>query len=222
MGREVVVVAPHPDDETLGCGGTLLRHAASGDRIHWIIVTQMDKANSTEIDRERRKQEIEAVSRMYGFTSVHRLGYTAARLESYPLGDIVASMGEVFRKVLPEIVYLPYPGDIHSDHQTVFQAASACTKWFRYPTVKKIMCYETLSETDFDIHPDGNLFRPNVFVDITDYLDEKIKIMTHYSSEMGDFPFPRSIEAIQSLSAVRGAAAGAKAAEGFMLLKEMI
>ena len=104
----------------------------------------------------------------------------------------------------------------------MFDAVAACTKWFRYKSVKKVLVYETLSETEFSINPDLQGFRPNIFINITDFLDKKIEIMKIFESELGEFPFPRSEEAIRALSSIRGASAGFHAAEAFMLLKEVI
>ncbi|WP_107806766.1 PIG-L deacetylase family protein [Nodularia spumigena] len=219
----IVVVAPHPDDETLGCGGTILRHIANGDEVHWLIVTNMSSSSSfTELQVSRRQTEIEKVSQEYGFVKVHDLKFPPARLDSLPRGEIISSIGQVINQVLPEIIYLPYRGDIHTDHIVVFDSVASCTKSFRYPFIRRILCYETLSETDFGINPDTRGFTPNSFVDITRYIDKKIEIAKMYQTEMGEFPFPRSGEAIESLARVRGVACGCLAAESFVLLREII
>jgi len=218
---KVIVVTPHPDDETLGCGGTILRHKKEGDQVCWLIVTKMGDGFEPS-RREKREKEIERVKEMYNFDEVFQLHFDAGTLERIPLGNIINEMSRCFNNFQPNIVYLPYPGDIHSDHKVVFDAAVACTKWFRYPFVDRVLVYETLSETDFTINPDANQFRPNVFVNISPYLEKKIEIMRIYESELGEHPFPRSVRAIKSLAYLRGAAAGCAAAEAFMLLKERL
>lgn len=219
----VLVVAPHPDDETLGCGGTLLRHAADGDVVHWLIVTAPTEALGFSAERiALREREIQEVAERYGFASVHALGLDTTRLDVLPIADLVGAMSAVFKTVEPETVYLPYRGDVHTDHAAVFDAAVACTKWFRYPSVRRVLVYETLSETDFSVDPDTAGFRPTVFVDVSAYLDEKVRIMEVFKSEMGAFPFPRSERAIRSLAHVRGAASGFEAAEAFMLIREKV
>ena len=110
---------------------------------------------------------------------------------------------------------------MHTDHRLVFDAVASCTKWFRYPSVKRVLAYETLSETDFGLGTSQS-FRPNVFVNIEPYLDDKIRAMDIYASEIGEFPFPRSHEAIQALAILRGAASGFKTAEAFELLRERL
>ncbi|MDH4618261.1 PIG-L family deacetylase [Brevibacillus sp. AY1] len=217
----VLVIAPHPDDETLGCGGTLLKHKYMNDLVSWLIVTKMGDSSFSKDRIKKRQEEIEQVVQMYNFDNVIQLDYCTTQLDTIPLSSMVSSIGEVLARIKPNIIYLPYQGDAHSDHKAVFDAAVACTKWFRYPSVKKVMVYETLSETDFGLNPDTNGFRPTVYSDIEAYLDKKIEIMKVFESEMGTFPFPRSEESIRALSAVRGTAAGCKAAEAFMLLKEV-
>jgi N-acetylglucosamine malate deacetylase 1 len=219
--KKVIIVTPHPDDETLGCGGTILRHKKEGDQVCWLIVTKM--GDEFELSRRtKRNEEIERVKEMYGFDEVFQLNFDAGTLDFIPLGNIINEISQCFNRFQPNIVYLPYRSDIHSDHKVVFDATVACTKWFRYPFVNKVLVYETLSETDFTINPDSNHFHPNVFVDIAPYLEKKIEIMKVYESELSEHPFPRSLRAIKSLAYLRGAAAGYEAAEAFMLLKERL
>lgn len=170
----------------------------------------------------KRQKEIDTVAKIYDFKEVFQLDFPAAELDCIPMGDIVGRISQVFSKVMPQIVFTPYPGDIHSDHKVVFDATMSCTKWFRYPSVERVLAYETLSETDFSIDPDVNGFRPNVYINIGGFLEEKIKIMNIYASEISAFPFPRSEKAIKSLAYLRGAASGYEEAEAFMLLKERI
>lgn len=221
--KKILVVAPHPDDESLGCGGTLLKHVAAGDEVHWVIVTCIHKGDGFPESMEKRRcEEIAAVGKAYGFSRIHELGLPSTRLDSLPIRDVVGKMSKVIAEVNPETVYLPYPGDVHTDHHVVFEAAGSCTKWFRYPSVKRVMAYETLSETDFCIDPDASGFRPNVFIDISAHLERKIEILKLYGPEMGEFPFPRSERAVRAMNELRGAASGCHAAEAFVLLREIV
>lgn len=221
MNESILVVAVHPDDETLGCGGTLLRLKEQGADLHWMIVTSMNASEgySPEVMAKRDK-EIEEVSGMYGFKSVHSLGFPTTRLDEIPMSRLVSAMSKVFKEVQPNQVFLPFQHDVHSDHKTTFQAAFSCTKVFRYPSVRKVMMMETLSETDFANSSEG--FIPNQFVDITRQYERKMKILNIYESEMKAHPFPRSEVALESLAHLRGAAAFCKYAEAFMLIKEII
>jgi LmbE family N-acetylglucosaminyl deacetylase len=217
------VAAPHPDDETLGCGGTLLRHRLEGDRLHWVVFTEMreDYGFSSEQVRSRRA-EVEAAAAHFGFATVRSLGLEPARLDTQPIAQIIAQFSKIVSEVGPEVLYIPYRGDAHSDHAVVFDTAAACTKWFRFPTVRRILAYETLSETEAALRPDTARFQPNVFVDISAFIDEKVAALKLYVSEVGEFPFPRSEQGVRALAAVRGIASGFVAAEAFMLLKERL
>jgi LmbE family N-acetylglucosaminyl deacetylase len=135
------------------------------------------------------------------------------------MNELINKISSVFKEVEPNEVFLPHPSDIHTDHRRVFDAVASCTKWFRYPSISRVLAYETLSETDFSLGTD-QAFRPNVFVDIENFLSEKLRAIDIYASEVSEFPFPRSHEAIQSLAKLRGAASGFKSAEAFELLRE--
>lgn len=220
--KSIVVVSPHPDDETLGCGGTLLKHRDRGDKLHWIIVTGISETQGFERSVvEKRSQEIEEVSAKYEFESVHQLDFPTTKLDQVGMGDLVAAISKCFNKIQPHTLYVPNRGDVHTDHKYVFDAVISCTKWFRYPSVKRVLAYETLSETEFSLDPNSDGFKPNVYIDISPYLLKKIEIMNMYKSEMGAFPFPRSEKAMESLATIRGAASGFESAEAFMLLKEI-
>ena len=218
--NKVMVIAPHPDDETLGVGGTLLRRKAEGASIAWLIVTTISKESGWSSEKvKQRADEIKRISLLYDFDEVYALNFQTTQLDTIPMSDIVAAVSGVFKLFKPDEVFVPHPSDVHTDHRVVFNAVSACTKWFRYPSVKRVLAYETLSETDFGLGTD-QAFRPNVFVDVTEFFGKKIKAMDIYASEVGDFPFPRSHEAIRALATLRGAASGFKAAEAFELLRE--
>lgn len=219
--NNILVVAPHPDDETIGAGGSLLRHVEEGDSVSWLVVTAMTSEYSDERIGARRR-EIDAVARGFGFSDYHCLGFPTARLDTIARADIVSAVGRYVAARMPHTMYVPFPGDAHSDHAVVFNAIAATTKWFRYPSVRRVLAYETLSETDFGMDPTAQPFRPTVFVDITAHLEKKVTILNTYAGEIGKFPFPRSTDAVRSLAKVRGTAAGFEAAEAFVLLRERL
>jgi LmbE family N-acetylglucosaminyl deacetylase len=220
--KVVACVAPHPDDETLGCGGTLLKHFEDGDAVHWIIATDINaEIGFTPQQVDIRALEIQKVSKAYSFAGIHQLHFPTMRLDQIPMLDIVSAMGQVIRNIGVEVLYVPYRNDAHSDHAVVFDAAIACARSFRYPSVKSIIAYETLSETEFGLKPEDAGFRPNLFVGVDNYIERKIDIMRLYAGEMAEFPFPRSEVTIRALAQLRGSQAGTSAAEAFMLLKEI-
>lgn len=219
---KTIVVAPHPDDEVLGVGGTLMRRKAEGAKVAWLIVTTISVERGWSEEKVRqRADEINRVRELFGFNEVFMLNFPTTQLDRVPMSDLVTAVSDIFKSFEPEEVFLPHSSDVHTDHRVVFDAVASCTKWFRYPSIKRILAYETLSETDFSLGG-GECFRPNVFVNISPFITDKVKAMSIYSSEVGVFPFPRSKEAIQSLASLRGAASGCDAAEAFMLLKEIL
>jgi LmbE family N-acetylglucosaminyl deacetylase len=223
MKNRVLVVAVHPDDETLGCGGSLLKHKAGGDDIYWLICTGMhEKDGFKKDDINKREKEIETVAEMYGFNGTHKLGLSTMKVDECSISDLVSRISKVMIEVKPNIVYLPFNGDAHSDHRKIFEAAYSCTKNFRYPFVKKIYMMETLSETEFAPNTKENNFVPNVFVDITGFFETKLEIMRVFNGEMGEHPFPRSERNMRALATLRGATGGCEYAESFALLKEVI
>jgi LmbE family N-acetylglucosaminyl deacetylase len=217
---KTLVIAPHPDDESLGCGGTLLRRKAEGAELGWLIVTGISEEAGWPMDQvKQRDAELQTVEKLFGFSEVFNLRLPTACIDELPMGELIGHFSAVFKSFQPEEVFLPHRCDVHTDHKAVFDAVAACTKWFRYPSVRRVLAYETLSETDFGLDPDSG-FRPNCFVDIGSYLEEKLRILSVYRSELGTFPFPRSLEAIRALATLRGATAGFGAAEAFQLLRE--
>lgn len=220
--NNVLLIAVHPDDETLGCGGTILKHKANGDSVHWLIVTSIKEENGFAASVvEARQQEIKTVSSMYGFDGVYDLDFPTMQLDALPFSRLIGSISDVVGQVEPNIIYLPFKSDVHTDHQIAFKAAYSCTKSFRYPSIKKIVMMETLSETEFAPGTKEDSFIPNMFVDTTSFIDRKIEIMKHYKTEIGQYPFPRSERNIRALATFRGATAGCEYAESFMILKEI-
>lgn len=220
--KKILVIAPHPDDETLGCGGTLLRHCAEGDEIHWMVVTEMSELDGYSQKKiDQRDKEIEKVAKIYKFKSRNSLGFLTTRLDDIPILDIIETMKSVINSIKPEVIYIPYRNDAHSDHAIVYDAAITCSKTFRQPFIKLICAYETLSETEFGLKPEDPGFRPNLFVNISKYLNKKIKIMSIYKGEFKKFPFPRSDVCLESLARLRGSQAGFNAAEAFLIIKQV-
>jgi LmbE family N-acetylglucosaminyl deacetylase len=215
-----MVVAPHPDDETLGAGGTILKYKDQGDEVFWLILTNISTALGYTANQVRARQaEIEKVGRLFGFREIIKLDFPAAALDQIGVSEIIKQINPVVSEIAPETIILPYRHDIHSDHCIGFDAAYSCTKIFRHSFIKKILMMEVLSETDFAI-PEVT-FSPNYFVDIGPYLEKKIEILKNYESELGPHPFPRSVKSVSALAAVRGTQAGCDYAESFMLLKSV-
>ncbi len=218
--KTVLVVAPHPDDETLGVGGTLLKHRACGDQLHWLVMTHVQGHPRFTLEfAKAREVQLSQVSESYGFVSTRILPFLAATLDQVLFSKVLEEVSLVLQELKPQVIYVPYAHDVHTDHQITAKALTACTKSFRSPWIESVYAYETLSETDYASFTEPP-FRPNVFVDISDYQDSKEKILSVYASEIQPVPFPRSLEAVRALAKVRGAQCYVPYAESFMLLKQ--
>ena len=217
---KVLVIAPHPDDETLGCGGTIYRHKQEGDELCWTIITGISEdLGWSEAEVKKRDSEIDTAAKQYGFSNVFKFRLPTTKLDTLPLTGLIEKITDVYKKIEPEIIYMPYAYDVHTDHQIIAKALQSTFKWFRYPHIQKVLMYESPSETEFNFM-EKRTFTPNVFVNISDYLDDKIETMKIYYGEMLDFPFPRSEKTMRSMAAFRGSQSGYEAAEAFELVYE--
>lgn len=214
----ILVVSPHLDDETLGAGGTLLRFKEEGEKIYWLNITNVksEYGYSDEIIKKTYLQ-MNKVSKMYDFDKVYDLELCPARLEQYNSSEIIQKISEIINEIRPDTIILPNKYDAHSDHKIVFEWCYSCTKVFRHPYIKKILSMEVLSETDFS--SEINKFTPNYFIDISKYISKKLEILAIYKEELGEHPFPRSLEGIEALAKIRGISAGKKYVEAFNMIK---
>lgn len=221
---KILVISAHPDDETLGCGGTLVRHRDQGDELAWAVVTAAYVPVWTEQIVRRKQTEKESVAASYGIESPVFMDLPAARLDTVPFEQLIQSMDEVVEKTAPEIVYIVHGGDVHSDHRIVHQAILSALRppRMRDLGVKRILSYETLSSTEAGGTEEHTIFVPNLFIDISRYIDKKIDIMNLYASETQADPMPRGVSAIRALARYRGATIGVEYAEAFMLVREII
>ena len=219
MSKNILVISAHPDDETLGAGGTLLKHASHGDALHWLIATGISVEQGFSAERvESRSQEIQEVAAAYGFKKTIQLAHPTMQLHAGMIPQLVGDVSAVVKEVEPEIIYILNRSDAHSDHRILFQAVMACTKTFRYPWIRQVYMYECISETEFAPVLPEHAFLPNHYVDITPWLGEKLRIMQLFASELGEHPFPRNLKNIEALATFRGATAGVTYAEAFQVL----
>ena len=218
--KNVIVISAHPDDETLGAGGTILKHVDNGDNVFWLIVTNVFEDQGFSKERVAgRQKEIRKVEGLLGIKKTFLLNYPTMTLSSGSILKMVPEISAVFSEVKPEIIYTLNRSDAHSDHRIIFDAVMSCTKSFRYPYIKQVLMYECISETEFAPALAEKAFLPNYFVDITKYMDKKNEAMRVFESELGEHPFPRSLDNIRALAHFRGASVGVQYAEAFQLLK---
>ncbi len=215
----IMVISPHPDDETLGAGGSILKLRDLGNEIHWLNITDAKIEGYSADFIEKRKNQIERVREYFSFNGFVNLKFPPADLNDSIKGDLINSMGKEFERVKPDCIILPDYNDAHSDHKYVFEAAYACSKVFRHSYIKRILTMEIISETNFGMPYDK--FKPNLYIDITNYFADKAEALRIYDTELGDLPFPRSIEAVKAQAVMRGTEAGVFYAEAFRVIKEI-
>ena len=216
---KVLVIAPHPDDEVLGCGGTIAKHAQAGDEVHLCIVTQAYTPDWSEEFLRNRPAEIESARNTLGIKQVHLLGFPTVKLDTVPQKTLNDSLEAVFETVGPDVVYVPHHGDINMDHRIVFESCMVALRPIRRG-VRRVLSYETLSETEWSMP--ATPFLPNVYTDITGTIEKKTEAMKIYKSEIKQAPHPRSVEIIEALAKKRGSEVNVMFAEAFMLVRETV
>ncbi len=218
--NKILVLAPHPDDEVLGCGGTISKYGKRGDEVYLCVATQAYTPDWSKEFIKNRLKEVERASKALGIKKTYFLGFPTVKLDTVPQKELNEAILKVVKEIRPEIVYMPHHGDLNKDHRLVFESALVATRPNANGSVKRLLSYETLSETEW-----GNglgEFIPNVYEDISKEIKTKIEAMKAYRSELKEFPHPRSPEIIEALAKKRGSEAGLKCAEAFMLIRETL
>lgn len=217
----VLVIAPHPDDEVLGCGGTIARLSDAGREVHVAIATTGQPPRYDAASVAALREEAAAAHALLGVTRTHYLDLPAAELDRMAHADINRAMGKLFEELDPDTVLMPFVGDIHLDHQLVFRSClvAARPSGPRYPT--RLYAYETLSETNWAAPYLDPAFCPNVYVDIAGTIERKLAAFRHYASQCRALPNERSPEALRALATLRGATVHRAAAEAFVLIREV-
>lgn len=222
----ILVFAPHPDDEILGCGGVIAKYTQNGDNVTVCVVTSgqppifdntVAKTNGWP---HNIYPEIMKSHELLNVKETVFLEYPAAALEDIPRYKLNGRVNDLIQRVKPEIVFIPHFGDMQKDHTLVSEAVMVAVRPRGTHRVKKVYSYECLSETEWNIPHVSNLFIPNTFVDITDVFERKLEAMSCYQSQLAPFPEARSLEAVEALAKLRGSTMGVKRAEAFMLIRE--
>ncbi len=211
--KKVCVITVHPDDETLGCGGTILKHLSKGDEVYCILIT---KGNG--------EQQVlwSKVVDEYKFTSVTELDFPELELMDISLNTLIPPISKAISSIKPQILIIPNRSDAHSDHKAIYNAVASCTKAFRYPYIEQVLMMEVISETDFALPQPENQFIANYFVDITKEFNKKQEILKLYESELLPYPETRNLSTMQALNRYRGSQINAEYAEAFMNLKTIV
>jgi|SRR3989338_3606515 len=218
--NKVLVIAPHPDDEILGCGGTIAKHTSQRDRVFLCIVTTTYPPRWSDKFRKNRLLEIKEANAALDIKKTYFLNLPTVKLNVLPHHQLADSISDVVKKTKPDILYIPHLGDLNKDHRLVFEASLVVARPYSQDhRIKKILSYETPSETEWGqpLTP----FLPNTYVDITRTFKTKLAAMKSYKSELRPYPHPRSLKFLEILAKKRGAEVGFKLAEAFTLIREI-
>lgn len=218
---KVLVMAPHPDDEIIGVGGTIAKKVQMGDEVYVCIVTKGQQPLFEEEFVEQSRMECREADSLLGVSETIFLDFPAVMLETVPRHVFNGKISEIVQRIKPDEVYIPHRGDMQLDHQMVVDAAMVALRPKNEHVIKRIYAYETLSETGWNIPNTTNEFIPNVYEDITEVFEQKMAAMNIFQSQLSEFPATRSVGAIEALARFRGAIVGVCAAESFSLVREI-
>jgi LmbE family N-acetylglucosaminyl deacetylase len=219
MTKNILVIAPHPDDEVLGCGGTMAKLAREGNNVFVLIASK----GIAKLYNDARIQNVRAEAlrahEMLGVKQTFFLDYPAPELDTIPLADITRDFAKIIIENKINLLFLPHWGDIHNDHKVVFNAGLVAARPVANSTVKEIFTYETVSETEWAIPKGDQVFIPQMFVDIENTFDKKIEAFGCFKSQVREFPNPRSVKSLEALAMVRAVSVGLCKCEAFGVVR---
>ena len=219
MNKIVLVIAAHSDDEALGCSGTILKHIDNGDSVHLLFMTdgvgsRSEKQNNSKISLSNAKK----AAKIFGVRTFTNLNYPDNSMDSISLLDVVKKIENKIAEIKPEVIYTHHIGDLNVDHQVTHKAVLTACRPVPGFSVKKIYAFEVLSSTEWQT-PGIDTFCPNVFIDISSYINKKKQILEVYSDEMRQKPHSRSVNNVINLNQIRGNSVGVDYAEAFILIR---
>jgi LmbE family N-acetylglucosaminyl deacetylase len=224
---KALVIAAHPDDEVLGCGGTIARMAGEGHDVHIAIVGEgitsryAGNQHAPTAEIEKLHQQCRQAARLLNAKQVYFFNFPDNRLDTVPLLEVIKPVEQLIEKVQPDTIYTHHSGDLNIDHQVVHRAVLTATRPMVGHFVKTLFTFEIPSSTDWSFNNLSSAFHPNTFVSISQYVEKKIEAMMLYESEAKPFPHPRSPEAIESIARRWGSIAGMNGAEAFELVRDL-
>lgn len=226
--QNVLVVAAHPDDEVLGCGGAISHHADAGDQVQVLIVAEGATSRQQLRDRSQATPELMGLAQaaqragaILGAQGVELLDLPDNRLDSIDRLDLIKHIEQRISRHQPQTVYVHHAGDVNVDHRRLHEAVVTACRPTPGHSVRRLLSYEVASSTEWQPPGSAPLFQPNWFVDISALWPRKLQALEAYSAEMRPWPHPRSLEAVEHMVRWRGAQVGVEAAEAFCLLRQL-
>ena len=224
--KNILVIAAHPDDEVLGCGGTIIKYSQKYNVFSVIVGkgynSRINKKKNISKDLKLLKQHANKAAKIMGVKKTFFLSLPDNKLDTLPLLEIIQKIESIINKVKPEIIYTHHHGDLNIDHQIINKAVLTATRPTNKHIVKSVRTFEILSSSEWNFqNSNKKIFKPNLFIDITNELEKKIESFLCYKTEVKSFPHPRSKEGIKHLARLRGTTSGMKAAECFYILRSI-
>lgn len=225
--KKVLVIAAHPDDEVLGMGGTIAKLVKNGAIVDVLIVTDGSSSQYRDSDHlaeiiEAKKLETRNCADVLGIRDVYYGGLPDMKLDCTPHIDINQAIEKVIDKIQPDIVFTHFWGDVNIDHQNVYKSTLVAVRPVMGQVVKELYCYRVPSSTEWTPNKADTMFMPNYFVDIEHYAEQKYKAFACYSTELRDYPHPRSVQYLRESDKAAGLRVGMYAAEEFVMLRKLV
>ncbi|MDO8264858.1 MAG: PIG-L deacetylase family protein [Candidatus Parcubacteria bacterium] len=227
MKNKILIIAAHPDDEVLGCGGTIAKYAKAGDKVYCLILNKGKEARSGKKKFSIRKEqsilqeEAERSAKILGIAEMFFENFPDQKYDAVPLLNIIKAIEKIKEEIKPNIIFTHYAEDLNLDHRITFQAVLTACRPLKQETVKRIYSFEIPSSSEWGIPKRKNYFVPNVFEDILDTFPVKVKALESYKSELREYPHPRSAKGIEIVARRWGLVAGKKFVEAFELVREI-
>ncbi len=215
----ILIVAPHPDDEVLGCGGTIKKLSLDGNEIYVLIMSRGKKGLYSDDRVLNVRREALAAHKLLGVKDTRFLDFPAPELDLISVSVLSESISNQIQEIRPRTLYLPHRGDIHKDHQAVFDAGLVASRPVAGNSIKEIFTYETLSETEWAPPYSNDVFIPDVFINVADTFEAKLDALNCFISQLREFPNPRSLKSIEALANLRGSTVGFTHAEAFKTIR---
>jgi len=224
MMNTILVVAAHPDDEVLGCGGTIARFSESAG-IHILILGEGctsrydSRSEASKVELERIGKAARSAAKVLGAQSITLESFPDNQFDEPPLLSIVKCVEKVLGEIRPDVVYTHHPSDLNIDHKITFQAVLTATRPLPNCSVKELYTFETPSATEWSFHQNHPVFKPNVFIDVSQSIEIKLQAMEFYETEIRSFPHPRSLEALKAICRRWGTVVSREYVEAFELVR---
>jgi len=221
--KNILIIAAHPDDEILGCGGTIAK-LAKNNNIYALILGEGITSRSSDNSEEKLKklkEDAKKAQKILGIENSYFERFPDNSFDSIPLLKIVKKIEEYLNKINPDVIFTHHHSDLNIDHRITFQAVFTCCRpqpSFHHPD---IYCFEIPSSTDWQILTGEAMFKPNIFIDISETIDQKLKALENYKSEMRDYPHTRSLKGVKIMAQNWGRKVGKNFIEAFELVRSV-